>query len=315
MGYREDFLAVLAGKMPEKFPLTEYMYFWPETVEGYKLQTKTRDLAEYFGLGIRYNIPYNFNPYPAFIEEIIEETASRIIKKDAIGVTLMLEKGTSAMPHYIDFPIKDRKTFEELSRRLDPLAPERFTAIPEYDKFIKKTGGLSELVCRGPFAFLRDFIKFDELMMLFSDEPELIRDMTEFHCDFLIKSWSEVFKRHIPDMCYLGEDMAYKNGSMISPAMIEDFIYPVWKKVISFVKSCGVKFVILDSDGNINDILPIAVRAGFNVVLPIERAAGMDAEKVRHSFPQLAVIGGVDKLELAKGKAEIDREALKAAQL
>ena len=55
------------------------------------------------------------------------------------------------------------------------------------------------------------------------------------------------------------------------------------------------------------DILPIAIEAGFTAILPIERAANMDAEVLREKFPNLTLIGGVDKLELAKGKAEIDK--------
>ena len=62
-------------------------------------------------------------------------------------------------------------------------------------------------------------------------------------------------------------------------------------------------------------MLPLAVKAGFTVIMPMERAAGMDGERVRELYPQLGLIGGVDKLELAKGKEYIDAEIEKAKRL
>lgn len=41
----------------------------------------------------------------------------------------------------------------------------------------------------------------------------------------------------------------------------------------------------------------------------------MDPEIVRERFPELSLIGGVDKLQLAKGKKEIDRELDKIERL
>lgn len=308
MSFRSDFLKVLDGEKPEKFPAMEFMMFWPETVEKYKKYTHTDDLRRYFGFGEFRGVPCDFNPYPAFEEKIIEEDERFIIKTDKTGVTLKIQKGTSAMPHYIDFPVKDRKTYESFREKLDPLDEGRIQGLEEYIHYVKEKDCVSELVSRGPFAFLRDFIKFDELMLMFVDDPELIKEMTMTHADFLIKLWGKVLDKFVPDLAYLGEDMAYKNGSMISPSMIREFIFPAWKKIINYIKKRGVKRVVLDSDGCLKDVLPFAVEAGFTAIMPVERAAGMDCEKIREEYPELGLIGGVDKLQLAKGKKEIDAE-------
>ena len=315
MGYRKDYLDAIEGRRPEHFPATEYMMFWPECLPDYCAKAGTEDLSAHFGLGRRYAVPCNFNPGPAFEEVILAETDTHITKIDAVGVTCMMEKGTSAMPHFIDFPIKDRASFLEYKKRLDPMTPERLGDLDAFAAETARSDGPTEMIARGPFAFLRDLMPFETMMMTCCDDPDLIREMTEFHADFLIRLWGRVFDKVIPDFLYFGEDMAYKTGSMISPAMIEDYIFPAWKKIIDFCKSRGCRHFILDSDGRTTDILPIAVRAGFDVVLPVERAAGMDAEVIRESWPGLAVIGGVDKLELAKGHREIDREVEKAARL
>lgn len=315
MGYRENVLKILDGEKPIDFPPTEFMMFWPETVELYERSTKTKDLAKYFGLGEFCCVPCDFNPYPAFQEVVLEEDERFITKIDGQGITCKIEKGTSAMPHYIDFPIKDRKTYEIFAERLNPFEKGRICDLEPYKDHVGKRDCVRQLLSRGPFAFLRDFIRFDQLMMMFVDDPELILTMTMNHADFLIKLWGQILDRFTPDVVYLGEDMAYKNGSMISPAMVREFILPAWKKIIDFVKSKGVKRVILDSDGNIMNILPIVCEAGFTAVLPLERVAGMDPEIVRERFLELSLIGGVDKLQLAKGKKEIDRELDKIERL
>ena len=50
----------------------------------------------------------------------------------------------------------------------------------------------------------------------------------------------------------------------------------------------------------------IAVKAGFTAILPMERAAEMYPEKVRKRFLSLTLNGDVDKLQMTKGKGEID---------
>ncbi|PIU61666.1 MAG: hypothetical protein COS85_20495 [Armatimonadetes bacterium CG07_land_8_20_14_0_80_59_28] len=54
------------------------------------------------------------------------------------------------------------------------------------------------------------------------------------------------------------------------------------------------------------------LEAGFNHLCPLEQAAGMDAVKIRKEYgTSLALLGSLDKRELAKGKAEIERELLR----
>jgi uroporphyrinogen decarboxylase len=45
---------------------------------------------------------------------------------------------------------------------------------------------------------------------------------------------------------------------------------------------------------------------GMDVMSPFEVAAGCDVVAVGHAHPELAILGGVDKRVLAKGKRAID---------
>lgn len=57
----------------------------------------------------------------------------------------------------------------------------------------------------------------------------------EFQTDFTIKLWAKALSDTDPDIVWLGEDMAYKNGPMISPDFIKELIVPQYKKIV-FVK-------------------------------------------------------------------------------
>jgi uroporphyrinogen decarboxylase len=66
--------------------------------------------------------------------------------------------------------------------------------------------------------------------------------------------------------------------------------------------------MIVDSDGNNWDLIPLFVEGGVTGMGPMEVAADMDVVEVRRAFPELQIIGGIDKRKLATGKAGIDQE-------
>jgi uroporphyrinogen decarboxylase len=47
---------------------------------------------------------------------------------------------------------------------------------------------------------------------------------------------------------------------------------------------------------------------GITGTYPLEVNAGMDVVKIRQRFPRFQLMGGIDKIQLMKGKADIDRE-------
>ena len=70
-----------------------------------------------------------------------------------------------------------------------------------------------------------------------------------------------------------------------------------------------MKWISLDSDGDITKLIPIWLEGGVNVIYPFEVQAGMDVIKARKEFgKELRMIGGFDKRACAKGKKAIDKE-------
>ena len=319
MNDRERFLAVLNFEEPDQYPLVEFMGFWPEVKTAWVKQgfPPKADIFEHFGIIEPKYIPINFNFVPPFEEKVLEDTEHHQIVIDETGVTKKIEKNSSAMPHYVDFPIKKRADFEALKDRLDPLDyknryPQNWPQlVAEYKNRTSPLG----LVIRGPFAFCRDFMKFEDMMMTVYDDRKLIEDMMALQIDFIIKLWQKVLADMEVDFVYIGEDMAYKTGPMFSPAMCTQLLKPLYTKLTSALKSMGVKNIFLDSDGHVTDLIPLYIESGMTAILPLECTAGMDIVQVRQQYPNLQLIGGVDKMNIAQGDEGIKEELRRVSQI
>jgi uroporphyrinogen decarboxylase len=317
MNNRERFLSVLQFEKPDVFPVMEFMGYWPEVKPRWRKEgfDDTQDIHEHFGLMQQRYIPIDFNFVPPFEAKIIEETDLHIVMTDEQGCTKKVEKNSSAMPHYLDFPIKVRRDFEAVRERLNPL-DVRYPA--DWDLLVKQYARRDYplgLLIRGPFAFCRDFVHFERLMMMVYDDIELVRDMMNFQVDFTIKLWDRAVREVEVDFVYLGEDMAYKNGPMFSPVILNELVAPLYRKLSDFFKSSGIRHFILDSDGRVLKLLPMYIENGVTGILPVERAADMDPVKIRKEYPRLQMIGGIDKLKIAEGGTAIDDEIAKVRKL
>jgi uroporphyrinogen decarboxylase len=135
--------------------------------------------------------------------------------------------------------------------------------------------------------------------------------MMEFIADFTIEVSRPILEEVSPEYVMISEDMAMKNGPLLSPDTYRTFIFPHMKRLVEFLKSKGVSYVMVDTDGNSEALLPLLMDAGVDGFWPIERAAGMDPADLRKKFGRdLRLWGGVDKRELAKSKADIRNHLL-----
>ena len=148
----------------------------------------------------------------------------------------------------------------------------------------------------------------ENLLIKFYDDPELIRDMMDYLTDFWIKIYAKACTVLKPDILHIWEDMSGKNGPLISPAMIREFMVPNYKKFRAFADSAGCAGVMVDTDGNCDKLIPPFMEGGVNCIMPFEVAAGSDVNAIRKQYPDLCLMGGIDKRKLFNNREEIDRE-------
>lgn len=341
MNAREKFLSVMKFESNNETLLWEFGY-WPETLrrwykEGlpckrgiYELKgvewvpgeaqpwplfekdVRNMDVHDYFGLdeGMQ-RILINEWIFPPFEEKTIEENNTYKIVIDEWGVKKKIQKNITSMPQFLDWPVKNQDDFELIKERLNPKDKRRFPK--EWIRLIEKYKGRNFPLGIGGypvglFGSLRFLVGSINLYYMYYDNPELIKVIVNFLTEFWIKLWSQVLDKIEVDFVIFSEDIAYRGSTLISPNLFREYMMPYYKKVTEFLRGKDVDIILVDTDGNFSKLIPLFLESGVTGFYPFEVQAGMDVVKVRKKFPELQIIGGLDKLKIALGKEEIDKE-------
>jgi uroporphyrinogen decarboxylase len=94
--------------------------------------------------------------------------------------------------------------------------------------------------------------------------------------------------------------------------MARQFLMPAYQRWVSEINAAGCPIVDMDSDGNIEVLIPLWIESGINVCDPIEVAAGNDIVAYRERFgKRMAYRGGIDKRAIAAGGQVLRDEVLR----
>jgi uroporphyrinogen decarboxylase len=256
-------------------------------------------------------LPVNSLIHPPFEYKVFEETENYIIFQDKYGIKKKMNKKSASTPQFLWWPAQDRKAFEVLKERLRPVLKER---VPQNWKELVKHHGqrdypltLGGYPC-GFYGTLRYLMGEERLLMNFYDDPEFVRDAMNYLADFWIQLWGEAISEIKVDCVHFWEDMAYRSGPLISPKMFREFMLPAYKRITSFLREMGVKIIVVDTDGNLDKLIPLFLESGVTGIFPFEVQAGNDIVSIRRMYPHLQIIGGINKMEIAKGKEAIEKE-------
>ena len=101
--------------------------------------------------------------------------------------------------------------------------------------------------------------------------------------------------------------MSYNHGPMLSYGLYSEFLLPYYKKVIPELKKHNI-IPLVDTDGNLEEMIPWLIEAGIEGPLPLERQSGVDVARIRKNFPSFKMIGGYDKMVMSKTEEEMRKE-------
>ena len=330
MNHKQRYIETLTFGNPDKIPLIpgygreSTLERWHK--EGLPLNTDPLDyICGELGISIgkvEYLADFSVNSrmIPTFEEKVLSHENGHYIVQDWMGaITEISDKyDYTYIRNAIDFvtrkwhkfPVETSEDFQKMKTRFDPMEPSRLSGDPEIlGDILKDREYPISVAVNGPFWQLREWLGMENLCIAFIERPEFVEEMIDFWCDFVVK----LLERFLPyvqiDSLNINEDMAYKAKSMISPAMTRKFLQPVYEKWISVTRKYNVPIVDMDSDGFIEELIPIWIDSGINVCDPIEVAAYNDIVKFRKIFGKnMAFTGGIDKRAIAKGGIEMYNE-------
>ncbi len=285
MTNRERIAAALAGEQVDRLPIIEIATWWNLTIdrwrgEGLPVLTEPDELEKYLGL----------DP----LRQIwIQNQNKNCPKPVSHGAGI----------------IRNESDYEALLEVLytDELIDSTLERALQWKDGHEKGDYAVWITLEGFFWFPRKLLGIENHLYAFYDQPELIhrinRDVTAYYLRCLEKLLPSLH----PEFMTFAEDMSYNHGSMISEELFLEFMQPYYEQLLPLLQSYGVR-VLIDSDGDVEPLIPWFQQVGIEGILPLERQAGVDVNRIRSHYPEWIMIGGFDKTIMHLGEAAMRSE-------
>ena len=228
-------------------------------------------------------------------ERIGEDDNGNPIFSDVWGTKVVVPKDSGGAWERLEYAAS---TPGEMARYIPP--PADAFSVKEIERWKRE----SDL-----FVFSCVPALFGPSMTLFGMEnflPWCVRNPREVHTwlekftELNIEVAARQFAAGADSICF-NDDMAYNQGTLISPGLLRELFYPHISKVIGFLKDQGLP-VLWHSDGYIMDILPDFIDMGIDAIQSIQPSAGMDIVALKREYgDKLVLMGNVDIDLLGRG--------------
>jgi hypothetical protein len=284
MNHVERFRAVMGFQPVDRLPIWEWAMWWDETIARWKTEglparlNDVYEISEYLGL----------DPYIQFWLSTTETTIE-------------------AKQHHVEGIVAKMDDYVAVLPRLYPAHDEAMAAMRPWAGRQARGEVVVWASFEGFFWFTRTLMGFEKLMYAYYDQPELIHRISQDLLDFHVRTLRKMADACVPTFVTFAEDMSYNHGPMISEGVFDEFVAPYYRKFLPLLEELNV-IPILDSDGDVTQMVPWWQRVGMNGILPLERQARVDGFRLRQAFPSLRMIGHFDKMVMNRGEGAIRAE-------
>ena len=287
----------------------ENFHVWPIFYDNGITTNEEADV--FFNFDRQYTVSGNVWLHPNFGNRVVEvrDTTKVLINEDGLFAEVPLD-GHDTIPHYLQSSIRTpddwQKVKAERFRIDDPVREIDIEYLKEAHP-VERDYPLGVLV-GSMIGKVRDMLTFEGLAYSIYDYPEMVEDMVETACVMVEYSLDQLLPHFQFDFAAGWEDICYKAGPIIAPRWFRRVITPRYKRIHDKLKAYGIDIWWIDCDGDVRPILPYMMEGGVNCLFPYEvNSCTHPAELLNEYGKDLRIMGGVDKLELGKGK-----EAIKA---
>ena len=320
---RERFVKTLRGEKVDRVPFIKVFggtnAIHPEWEKEYPGTSECIDeLLSFEGVYRGWGVtPVNLDASRLEKTQTLDAYGDIVVERTGDGTIVQRYQKGDYHRHAVEWPVKNRSDWEAYKEKhLDPDDPTRFP--PNWDELVSQYKNRDyplQLTHRGVYGFAREKMGDENLALAFYDDPELVHDIMDYYTDMAIAIWEKQVEKVEFDLIECWEDMASKNGSLISSRTFREFMTPCYRKVAAFAKDHGIEIVLVDSDGLIEELTGWMVEGGVTALYPYEILAGNDVAKVLDLYPNVGVIGGLRKESMYEGREAIDGEMEKARKL
>lgn len=332
MNARERFLATMRYGPRDRPPRCE-LSFWPETLERWRGEGMPDDIYwngyddnatdRYFGLDrYREYTGVNSDLCPQFPERLLEDRGEIELRQQADGVRVLRSRRLGSIPQPQHHLLVDRDSWRthyaprlvpDDPRRLPPDWSERLARWRERPPEVPLVASIGSL-----WGKLRNWMGVEQVSLLLYDDPPLFEEMVEAMTELSLG----VVRLHRDagvrlDAVYLWEDLCYNHGPLVGPGHLRDLLLLRYRRITDACRAAGVEVICVDTDGAIDEVVPVFLDAGINVLYPVEiGTTANDPVAFRRRYGRdLRMMGGFDKRLLAGPPSAIDAQIERLAPL
>lgn len=285
MKNRDRIVNTLNFKLPEdRLPMIEWAGWWDKTQARFQKEGVPEHLSR---------------------EEIREYLGLDMMRQFWIGPRSQSYQDSSK----VERKVSDLESYLRVKKMLYPLdaIETRRNQIEKLKKLHEDRDVAIWITLDGFFWFPRTLFGIEDHLFAFYDQGKTMHQMNSDLADYNIYIIEEFCKILKPDFMTFAEDMSYNLGPMLSYDMFEEFLLPYYKRVIPVLKKYDI-IPMIDTDGQLEAMIPWLKEAGIEGALPLERQAGVDVARMREMFPDFKIIGAYDKMVMKHGEEAMRSE-------
>ncbi len=246
---------------------------------------------------------------PPFETKVLKETGTSKILLNENGLLAEVPKdGHDTIPHYIKSSVTTPDDWLRVKdERFRPDDPARKVDIEALKKAHPAQRDYPLGVhCGSMIGRIRNMLTFEGLAYACFDYPQMVEDMVESCCLLAENFLDQVLPHFDFDYAAGWEDICFKNGPIVSLDFFKNVLMPRYKRIGKKLAAAGIDLWYTDCDGDVRALLPGFLEVGINCLLPFEvNSCCHPVELLKEYGKELRIMGGVDKMELAKGPGAI----------
>ncbi len=164
--------------------------------------------------------------------------------------------------------------------------------------------GMKVILCIGPlYNGIPRAMGMDAFVSGYAENPSLVREVADMFGTSIVRIVENVLQREWVGGVWLGDDIAYNTGLLISPGFLREFIFPYYAAVGELCQRAG-KLYIYHSDGDKTSVFQDLAECGIQAVHPNEPLACQIETLKREWGDRFAFIGNIDVDLLERGSCE-----------
>ncbi|MBN1557628.1 MAG: hypothetical protein JW951_05735 [Lentisphaerae bacterium] len=311
MTSHERFSRMFEHREADRIPIIDQP--WAATIERWQREGMPRDIdyVAFFDLDRVAGIGCDNSP--RFETRTLEETDDYRVYTTPWGATLKNWKHAASTPEFIDFTIKDSRTWRQAKTRMRPTRDRvRWSHLQEQYPAWRRDGCWIEANLWFGFDVTHSWIVGTErFLYALIEDPEWCRDMFAHELETHLALFDMIWEAgYTFDSVRWPDDMGYKGTQFFSVDMYRDLLQPYHQRAIEWAHAKGIK-AHLHSCGDVNPFVPEFVGMGLDALNPLEVKAGMDPVHLKQTFGRdLVLHGGINAVlwdHPEQIKAEMER--------